>query len=208
MAGSFCEETGEFPGPEAPPEQIPPYLAHELITHGMEEDQAEQLASHWGIGTGQDLRSCSLEMLRATFGDLAGWILHKSIQAQVNKERSACGTWSYGSKSESWRFSVTLRPDIVTRLTVQESRCSRSNHRHRRSGSWPHRDWDQERLDCSPYAGCLHYCDPNFTLVGVEAVGSSLCSGETVLMRLHHFDTFSPSPHFGNQHQNFSTVRR
>lgn len=107
MNESLTEDPEDhLPSPQARPEQIRPYLAHILITHGMPESQAVQLASRWTVGTGQDLRSCPLDTLSDTFGELAGWILHNSVRARASREEKG------SSQAAGWspKVKCTLPP--------------------------------------------------------------------------------------------------
>lgn len=126
MDESLVKSIEAFPPAEARPEQIRPYLAHVLLTHGMIEEQAVQVASHWNIGSGQDLRSCPLELLRATFGDLAGWVLYNNIRARTKKEQAQAG-WSSQAKCElqrSIRMSLwPLQNPSAHRVGDRSSRC-------------------------------------------------------------------------------------
>lgn len=110
MADHLLQINDTLPSPQAFPAEVRPFLAHELIAHGMSEEQAVHLAALWTVGTGQDLRGCPPEILRSTFGELAGWILQKGVRARVNREKAMQDGWSSGAKCKSHTTWIA-RPD-------------------------------------------------------------------------------------------------
>lgn len=111
------EEYGmDLPPKQAKSDRIRLYISHTLVSHGMTESRAVELASQWTLGTGLDLRSCSSEVLRATFGDLPGWVLSQDVQAFVHSEQNAlslsnntkCNSMSFWEKTISGELIVSL----------------------------------------------------------------------------------------------------
>ncbi|OJJ37974.1 hypothetical protein ASPWEDRAFT_739269 [Aspergillus wentii DTO 134E9] len=72
------------PSSSAGPAEVRKYLIHLLMTkHDVAKEAAEEIASHWDIARGSDLREAYQYQFQQIFGDGYGYYMYKSVQEDI-----------------------------------------------------------------------------------------------------------------------------
>ena len=80
-----------LPNPTSPPGDVRVYLTKLLQHHhGIDEEEAREIASNWKYGRGSDLFYYDVETFRGMFGSEAGMLLYRDIgRGNVRSSRSS-----------------------------------------------------------------------------------------------------------------------
>jgi hypothetical protein len=89
--------TLHLPPSSATPTEIQHFLTHLLLTrHNLPQNQADQIASRWTLGSGRELYTYSPAVYINVFGPEEGWVIYKEVQIllwEEERSRKREGRW-------------------------------------------------------------------------------------------------------------------